>query len=100
MKTTAESPEPMVLDEAEIAFNQMQKSLQAESMFYAVKKKIERDTAIFPEENVPATKDTEMSVGRYIPDLDDFSAKASSGEMVGLLKGISIVAKKLDKAST
>ena len=32
--------------------------------------------------------------GKYV-DLDDFSAKASSNEMVGLLKGISIVAKKL-----
>ena len=32
--------------------------------------------------------------GKYI-DLDDFSLKASSEEMVGLLKGINIVAKKL-----
>ena len=32
--------------------------------------------------------------GKYI-DLDDFSLKASSDEMVGLLKGINIVAKKL-----
>jgi histidine triad (HIT) family protein len=32
--------------------------------------------------------------GQYI-DLDDFSLKASSDEMVGLLKGINIVAKKL-----
>ena len=32
--------------------------------------------------------------GKYI-DLDDFSIKASSEEMVGLLKGINIVAKKL-----
>ena len=32
--------------------------------------------------------------GKYV-DLDDFSAKASSNEMVGLLKGISIVAKTL-----
>ncbi len=32
--------------------------------------------------------------GKYI-DLDDFSEKASSDEMVGLLKGINIVAKKL-----
>jgi len=33
--------------------------------------------------------------GKYI-DLDDFNSKASDKEMVGLLKGISIVAKKLD----
>ena len=32
--------------------------------------------------------------GKYI-DLDDFSANASSDEMVGLLKGINLVAKKL-----
>ena len=32
--------------------------------------------------------------GRYI-DLDDFSTKASTKEMVGLLKGINTVAKKL-----
>ena len=32
--------------------------------------------------------------GKYI-NLDDFSLKASSEEMVGLLKGISIVTKKL-----
>ena len=33
--------------------------------------------------------------GKYI-DLDDFSNNASSDEMVGLLKGINIVAKKLN----
>ena len=33
--------------------------------------------------------------GKYI-DLDDFNAKASDKEIVGLMKGISIVAKKLD----
>ncbi|MDC0938874.1 HIT domain-containing protein [Candidatus Pelagibacter sp.] len=32
--------------------------------------------------------------GKYI-DLDDFSINASSEEMVGLLKGINVVAKKL-----
>ena len=32
--------------------------------------------------------------GKYV-DLDDFSAKASSDEMVGLLKGINFVSKKL-----
>ncbi len=32
--------------------------------------------------------------GKYV-DLDDFSENASSQEMVGLLKGINIVAKKL-----
>jgi histidine triad (HIT) family protein len=32
--------------------------------------------------------------GKYV-DLDDFSLKASSEEMVGLIRGINIVAKKL-----
>ena len=32
--------------------------------------------------------------GKYV-DLDDFTSKASSDEMVGLLKGINTVAKKL-----
>ena len=32
--------------------------------------------------------------GKYV-DLDDFTSKASADEMVGLLKGINIVAKKL-----
>ena len=32
---------------------------------------------------------------KYV-DLDDFSANASSEEMIGLLKGINIVAKKLE----
>jgi histidine triad (HIT) family protein len=36
--------------------------------------------------------------GKYI-DLDDFNVKASSEEMVGLLKGINIVAKKLGISS-
>ena len=35
-----------------------------------------------------------ISKGKYI-DLDDFKSKASNKEIVGLLKGISIVAKKL-----
>ena len=35
-----------------------------------------------------------ISKGQYV-DLDDFSANASSEEMVGLLKGINIVAQKL-----
>ena len=35
-----------------------------------------------------------ISKGKYV-DLDDFSVNASSEEMVGLFKGINIVAKKL-----
>ena len=36
--------------------------------------------------------------GRYI-NLDDFSEKASAGEIVGLIKGINIVAKRLGISS-
>ena len=36
--------------------------------------------------------------GKYI-DLDDFSVKASAEEMIGLIKGINIVAKKLGIAT-
>ena len=36
--------------------------------------------------------------GKYV-NLDDFSSKASSGEIVGLIKGINIVAKKLNISS-
>ena len=35
-----------------------------------------------------------ISKGKYV-DLDDFNSKASDKEIVGLVKGISIVAKKL-----
>ena len=40
------------------------------------------------------TNPFEVRMGKYV-DLDDFSANASSDEIVGLLKGINIVAKKL-----
>ena len=56
----------------------MQMSLQAESMLRAVKKKIEKDTALFPEENAPTIEDTEMTGSRrYIPDEEDFRKAAS-----------------------
>ena len=78
MKSNNTVVESMVLDEAESAFNQMQMSLQAENVLRAVKKKLEKDTAIFPEENVLVTEDTEMSGnGRYIPDLEDFRTAAA-----------------------
>ena len=46
---------------------------------------------INPQKNIHALV---IPKGKYI-DLDDFNAKASDKEIVGLLKGISIVAKKL-----
>ncbi len=60
-------------------------------------KKIYEDDFVFsfydinPQKKIHALV---ISKGRYI-DLDDFSEKASPDEMVGLLKGINIVAKKL-----
>ena len=46
---------------------------------------------INPQKNIHALV---IPKGKYI-DLDDFSLNASSEEMVGLIKGINIVAKKL-----
>jgi len=46
---------------------------------------------INPQKNIHALV---IPKGKYI-DLDDFSLNASTEEMVGLLKGINIVAKKL-----
>ena len=46
---------------------------------------------INPQKNVHALV---IPKGKYI-DLDDFSQKASPEEMVGLLKGINLVSKKL-----
>ena len=50
---------------------------------------------INPQKNIHALV---IPKGKYI-DLDDFSINASSEEMVGLLKGINIVAKKLGISS-
>ena len=47
---------------------------------------------INPQKNIHALV---FPKGKYV-DLDDFSSNASSEEMVGLLKGISLVAKKLE----
>ena len=46
---------------------------------------------INPQKNIHALV---IPKGKYI-DLDDFSSNASSEEMVGLIKGINLVAKKL-----
>ena len=46
---------------------------------------------INPQKNIHALV---IPKGKYV-DLDDFSANASSSEIVGLLKGINTVAKKL-----
>ena len=53
--------------------------------FYDVKKKKKIHALVIPK-------------GKYI-DLDDFSLNASPDEMVGLFKGINIVAKKLGMSS-
>ena len=60
-------------------------------------KKIYEDSYILSFYDINPQKKVHALVipkGKYI-DLDDFSQKASSEEMVGLLKGINLVAKKL-----
>ena len=59
--------------------------------------KIYEDDYVFSFHDVSPQKKIHALVipkGKYI-DLDDFNSKASDKEIVGLLKGISIVAKKL-----
>ena len=60
-------------------------------------KKIYEDDFVLSFHDINAQKKIHALVipkGKYI-DLDDFNAKASDKEIVGLIKGISIVAKKL-----
>lgn len=78
MKTNGVTTESSIIEEAETAFTQMQMSLEAEDVIMAVKKKIEKDTATFPEESIPITEDRDTSVNRrYIPDLQDIRTAAS-----------------------
>ena len=60
-------------------------------------KKIYEDDFVFSFHDINPQKKIHALVipkGKYI-DLDDFSLNASAEEMIGLLKGINIVAKKL-----
>ena len=60
-------------------------------------KKIYEDSYVLSFHDINPQKKIHALVitkGKYL-DLDDFSENASSDEMVGLLKGIKIVAKKL-----
>jgi len=60
-------------------------------------KKIYEDEYVLAFHDINPKKKIHVLVipkGKYI-DLDDFNAKASDKEIVGLIKGISIVAKKL-----
>tara|TARA_B100000780_G_C20952365_1_gene379943 strand:+ start:368 stop:733 length:366 start_codon:yes stop_codon:yes gene_type:complete len=60
-------------------------------------KKIYEDDFVLSFQDIKPQKKIHVLVipkGKYV-DLDDFSANASSDEIVGLVKGISIVAKKL-----
>ena len=60
-------------------------------------KKIYEDDYVFSFHDISPQKKIHALIipkGKYI-DLDDFNSKASDKEIVGLLKGISIVAKKL-----
>ena len=63
--------------------------------------KIYEDEFIFSFHDINPQKKIHALVipkGKYV-DLDDFSTNASSEEIVGLLKGINIVAKKLGISS-
>jgi len=78
MKTNDVMTESSIMDEAETAYTQMQVSLEAENVIIAVKKKIEKDTALFPDESMPVAEDRNTSGNRrYIPDLQDLRAAAS-----------------------
>ena len=60
-------------------------------------KKIDEDDYVLSFHDINPQKKIHALVipkGKYV-DLDDFSSNASSEEIVGLLKGINIVAKKL-----
>ena len=60
-------------------------------------KKIYEDEFVLSFHDVNPQKKIHVLIipkGKYV-DLDDFTSKASSDEMVGLLKGINTVAKKL-----
>ena len=60
-------------------------------------KKIYEDNYVLAFNDINPQKKVHVLVlpkGKYV-DLDDFNAKASDKEIVGLIKGISIVAKKL-----
>ena len=59
--------------------------------------KIYEDDFVFSFHDINPQKKIHALVipkGKYI-DLDDFSLNASPGEMIGLIKGINLVAKKL-----
>jgi nuclear pore complex protein Nup98-Nup96 len=75
MKTTNDA---MIIDEAEAAFMQMQMSLQAENRILAKKKRMEKESAIFPEEPISFASDKDTSgTRRYMPDLEDLRKAAS-----------------------
>ena len=60
-------------------------------------KKIYEDEFVFAFHDINPQKKVHALVvpkGEYV-DLDDFSSKASKNEITGLIKGISIVAKKI-----
>jgi len=96
MRINDASPEAKILDEAQAAFTQMQNTLQTEKMIIAVKEKIAKDTAIFPEECAPMAEDEYIpGSGRYIPDFQDLEDAASMPSFTSkLAKSKSISASK------
>merc|ERR1712238_626268 len=71
--------EASIMEEAETAFNELQMSLKKESDVVANKKKIQKDTASFPEENSPLIEEkNEISENtRYIPTSFDLQLAES-----------------------
>mmetsp|Transcript_1465 Transcript_1465/g.1626 ORF Transcript_1465/g.1626 Transcript_1465/m.1626 type:complete len:1759 (-) Transcript_1465:394-5670(-) len=71
--------EASIMEEAETAFNELQMSLKKESDVVSNKKKIQKDTASFPEENSPLIEENnEISENtRYIPTSYDLQLAES-----------------------
>jgi len=100
MKTSDSMTEASIMDEAEKAFTQMQMSLEAENAAVAMRKKIEKATALFPEEGTAITEEQD-SLGnqRYIPKFEDlqeaesmpsFSSKLAKSKSISTKKASSI----------
>ena len=97
MMTNDETITDTIMEQAGTALNQIQMSLEAEILVRAVKKKIERDTALFPEESMPVAEDTDLHK-RYIPSFDDlqtaksmpsFSSKLAKSKSMSMSKSSS-----------
>ena len=70
--------EASIMEDAETAFNQMQMTLEKDNEVVAIKKRIEKDTALFPEEGPEDNNETSQNTCyRYVPNSLDFRSAAS-----------------------